>query len=504
MNQFNFVNRLSINYVIISLFIQFLSCNQEELVQPEENLASFKEEDANYLLNSVNKNLRNQEISDDLLMSSFDSSIHYKIDWNKRPDDFLLNNANDSIVTLITKDSSQYHCVLPEIESQEQSQKEDANIDAYAKIEHLFKKKTCIYKLDSFWTYEICLNDFVRQFNGDILAKKHTQEYYLGHFKETNLERDRQEYNKKAAELRSKNKNLPKIDFDGIKVPYIYLTMDKGTICDLTEQPRLTRIYFVCDKNDKKLQLESIEEIKSCEYEAIISTNLLCDHPDFREKKKNEFQINCFPENNDEQSVKPIGIDQYELKKLDLSDSIMQQIQEMMSSSKFKIELEPLNHKAANTKIKSIGRTNFMDSVGNQELSVDSFIYAKKCYVSTFKSYWKYSFCFKKSIEMFHEEAGVRTQSILLGKFDEDKHLDWLDANPSKRKSVNEINYLYSDGDICHESNRLRYVEVKLKCPIDPKHFSMSLEEQRLCEYKLTLESNLICKLIDLVDENGV
>lgn len=500
MNHLTSVNKFLIVFLYIYAIIHIVSSNQEELgVQPEEKLQNLKE-DASDLLNSVKRDLNPDSVENDLL-NSFDSSIYYKIDWKERPKDFVVNEGNESITTLTASDLSDYHCVLPQFEQQEQAHKEDANVDPYSKIEHLFSKKMCIYKLDSYWTYEICLNDYIRQFNGDILEKKHTQEYFLGHFMASNLQHDRQEYNKKVAQLKSHGKSVPTIDYDGVKVPYIYLRMGKGTTCDLTNKPRSTTVYFVCDKHDKP-QLESIEEVQSCEYEAVISTNLLCEHPDFKEKKESELQIDCFPHSNEGQPIKPVGIE--ETKPLDLySDTILQQIHEMVSNSKFKIELETLNK--ANTKIRTVDKSKFMDNLEGKEMTIESFMKAKHCYVGIFKTYWKYSFCFKKAIKMFHEEAGVKTKTISLGRFDEDKHLDWLEMNPKKRKTANELNYMFSDGDICHETNRLRYVEVKLKCPeSDTKHFIMTLEEPRLCEYKLTLESSLMCKLLDVVDENGL
>lgn len=478
----------------LSLALRFALSHQEDLtVQSEEKLQPINE-DANYLLNSVNKNL-NQELDDDLLSLSFDSSVHYKIDWKQRPGDLVLN---DSVLTLTTKDSSNFHCVLPTIEHQDQTAKEDVTVDPYSKIEHLFKKKTCIYKLDSYWTYELCLNEHLRQFNGDILEKKHTQEYMLGKFKSSSLDRSRKEHNKRVEHLKSQNKAVPRIDYDGVKVPYLDLWMDDGTVCDLTGQPRTTRVYFVCDRHEKP-QLESIEEIQSCEYEAIVSTGLLCDHPDFKEKKENELQINCFPDSNENQPVKPLGLEQFETKPLDLySDTILQQIHEMMSNSKFKVEMETIK---SNTKIKTVDKSKFMSN----EMSITSFVHGAECYVSSFKTYWKYSFCFKKEIKMFHEEAGITTQTISLGKFNEAKHLAWMKANPDKKRSQNEISYLFSSGDICHETNRLRYVEARLRClDSETRQFTMTLEEPKLCEYRLTLQSNLVCKLLELVDENGL
>lgn len=430
MNQLIFVNKLSILFYI-SLF--WIVIAEQDLNLPEEKLQSFKDDDADFVLNKLNKNF-DQDSSADLL-NSFDSSIYYKIDWKERPDDFVLDDNNASIVSLTTKHLNKYHCILPQIDEKEQSNKEDAKIDAYSKIERLFSsKKNCIYKLDSYWTYEICLNEYIRQFNGDILEKKHTQEYYLGYFNKMNLERNREEYKKRVEMYKAQGKGVPKIDREGVKVPYIYLTMTDGTVCDLTNKPRQTIVYFVCDKQEKP-QLESIEEIKSCEYEAIVSTSLLCEHPDFKEKKESEFQINCYPNANSD-PIKPVGLSQYDTLELS-SETLLQQFQDMMSNSKFKIEIKELdmfNKQNKNTKIKTVDKSKYaiddLDIDIDKELTIENVMSGKSCFLNTFKIYWRYNFCFKKSIEMFHEEAGVRTQTIKLGTFDENKHLDWLDKNP--------------------------------------------------------------------------
>lgn len=508
-----FVNKHSV-FLYINLILFIGSTKQDNLdggVKPEDNLQTTRE-DSDQLLNSVKRSF-NEELNDDLV-SSFDSSIFYKIEWMERPENFIKDENNASIVTLTTSDLKDYHCVVPEIQKQDQLNKNDPIIDPYSKIESLFKSKNCIYKLDSYWTYEICLNDYIRQFNGDILEKKHTQEYYLGYFTAGNLENDRKAYNKFASRLKSEGEKLPEIEYDGAKVHYINLTMSKGTICDLNNKPRKTIIKFVCDKHEKP-QLESIEETTSCEYEAVVSTNLLCDHPDFREKKETEVEINCFPESNNNQPIKPVGIEQYEVKYSEnFPENVYQQLHELVTNQNFKIEIDPLNK--PNTRINTVEKMNskFMENFENfetdggsgYEMTIGTFMKAKHCYLSTFKTYWRYSFCFKKEIKMFHEENGFKTKTIRLGKFDEQKHLDWLMKNPKKRKNKNVVHYLFADGDICHETNRLRFVEVKLKCSneLESKHFIMQLEEPNLCEYKLTLESNLMCKLLEFVDENGL
>ncbi len=50
------------------------------------------------------------------------------------------------------------------------------------------------------------------------------------------------------------------------------------------------------------------------------------------------------------------------------------------------------------------------------------------------------------------EKDGTRT-TILLGVFDAEKHLAWLEANPNKRPKTatprKQISHLYTDGSVC-------------------------------------------------------
>jgi endoplasmic reticulum lectin 1 len=61
------------------------------------------------------------------------------------------------------------------------------------------------------------------------------------------------------------------------------------------------------------------------------------------------------------------------------------------------------------------------------------------------------------------EKDGTKTV-IQLGKFDEAKHLDWLEKNPHKRPKPRaqrkQISHLYSDGTLCDKTGRPRQTEV--------------------------------------------
>lgn len=67
-----------------------------------------------------------------------------------------------------------------------------------------------------------------------------------------------------------------------------------GTLCDLSGRPRLTRVRYVCYVHGKH-EIYSFKETSTCEYEIIVLSPLLCEHPQFKPKEASENIINCLP-----------------------------------------------------------------------------------------------------------------------------------------------------------------------------------------------------------------
>ena len=57
--------------------------------------------------------------------------------------------------------------------------------------------------------------------------------------------------------------------------------MKDGTPCDLTHQPRQTRVLYVCQP-DGHGEVYQLKETSTCEYEVMVLTSILCSHPLFR------------------------------------------------------------------------------------------------------------------------------------------------------------------------------------------------------------------------------
>lgn len=113
----------------------------------------------------------------------------------------------------------------------------------------------------------------------------------------------------------------------------------------------------------------------------------------------------------------------------------------------------------------------------------------------------------------YHEEPGSSSRTeIMLGKWDPEKHVEWLEKHPSKKPSLpaesrRTISHYYSGGASCDQTGIPRSVEVRLKC-IDPNSQTPSavalyLLEPKTCEYVLGVESNLFCPLLKTADDHG-
>lgn len=89
---------------------------------------------------------------------------------------------------------------------------------------------------------------------------------------------------------------------------------------------------------------------------------------------------------------------------------------------------------------------------------------------------------------------------IALGRWNQEKHIQWLDQNPEKRpkkgKTPKLVSHLYGDGDVCPETGKARQVEVKLKCKFNDAGgssdtVSLYLLEPQTCSYILGVSSAL-------------
>lgn len=62
----------------------------------------------------------------------------------------------------------------------------------------------------------------------------------------------------------------------------------------MSGKPRITRVQYVCYSHGKH-EIYTFKETSTCEYEIVILSPLLCEHPAFKPDEIRENPINCLP-----------------------------------------------------------------------------------------------------------------------------------------------------------------------------------------------------------------
>lgn len=212
--------------------------------------------------------------------------------FNENSPSIQTSLAEQESIMVTTHNKEKYKCLIPKVEKEE-SQKEavytgPAPLDL---VSMLFSSSTCSYRMENYWTYEVCHGNYIKQYHEDRDGKVITmQEYFLGKW-------DKQ----KTADLREKlsaaeknGEKLKTIRLDGTNVPYLELEMTDGTFCELSGDHRLTKMLYVCSPGVKS-EISAIKETSTCNYEVIVSTPTLCAHPSFNPKSTDDNAINCVP-----------------------------------------------------------------------------------------------------------------------------------------------------------------------------------------------------------------
>ncbi|CAH0553589.1 unnamed protein product [Brassicogethes aeneus] len=419
-------------------------------------------------------------------VKGFDDTVLFDIFWPGNNVDEELGKNEEIIVT--SAHQEKYRCILPSI--QEKESQADEKYDgptALDLISPLFTQSTCSYRFETYWTYEVCHGRFIRQYHEDREGKKvKLQEYKLGQWEEKTYDRILE---KVKAEEQDKSHQIPLKKIDNINLPYLEVSMENGTLCDLNyNKPRSTKVLYVCYVHGKN-EVYSLKETSTCQYEIIILSPFLCSHPKYKPKETGENKINCMP-------LEGAPDKPYSLMKMKI-DSL-----KLRRNSDFdRIKVEIIDIKDS---IKPPAKKPNLDPS-----PVKSFLTGKNC-LNGGTGWWKYEFCYGKSVEQYHVDKDFKKTAIKLGRFNKETHLDWIKTHPQKRPKPKgerkQLSHFYSDGDVCDKTGKPRQTEVKLKCleNTSPSAVSLYLLEPRYCEYILGVESPLICDILAAADENGL
>lgn len=458
----------------------------------------------------------------------FDDSILFGINWPgtqetlSNLEDESSVNKNQEVLKVTTSHNEKYECRLPELHV-----KETINIEDYDGpspinlLKPLFTQKICSYRLESYWSYQVCHGRYIKQYHEEREGKSvKSQEFFLGHWsaeKQAKLESDL----KAAQEAKVKPKTTK---VEGMTLPYIEMAMDDGTICDLSGKPRLTRILYVCYTHSKH-EVYSFKETATCEYEIVILSPLLCEHPLYKPKDVSENIIDCIP--LDGAPKKPRNLLKSEVESLRFNHQTIK----LMSNDKeardvlavlkvekidkdgethLKLELHPLTEDEDIIGDSKVAPLSDKSQPVMDDSPVRAFLNGENC-LNGGTGWWKYEFCYGKHVVQYHVDRAGEKTTLLLGKYDEQAHLDWIKENrgkaPKPKDQRTSISHFYSGGDICDKTNKPRQTEVKLKClenSSSPAQVSLYLLEPRTCHYILGVESPLICDILPLADENGL
>ncbi|KAJ0175790.1 hypothetical protein K1T71_008949 [Dendrolimus kikuchii] len=458
----------------------------------------------------------------------FDDSILFGINWpgeNYIVD--LTDETNKEQLKVTTSNKEQYECYIPELKTKETIRIEDYDGPSPIHLlKPLFAQKICSYRLESYWSYEVCHGRYIRQYHEEREGKHvNTQEYFLGHWsteRQAKLEAD--------IKVAQETKQTPKATkVEGMTLPYVEMAMDDGTVCDLSGKPRVARVLYVCYSHGKH-EVYSFKETSTCEYEIIILSPLLCEHPQFKPKEVTENMIDCHPIGD--APKKPRNLLKMEADSLKFHHQTIR----LMNNEKepkdvlavlkvekidkdgethLKFELHPLTDEeevldtSDTTKPAALPEKPTLPRI-TDDTPVRAFLYGENC-LNGGTGWWKYEFCYGKYVKQYHVDRTGEKTSLLLGKFDEQAHLHWIKENKGKAPKPIEqrtsVSHFYSNGDICDKTGKPRQTEVKLKClenSSSPAQVSLYLLEPKTCHYILGVESPLICDILPLADENGL
>lgn len=214
----------------------------------------------------------------------------------------LINSLgqNFSLLYAIYDDALEYTCNInnpvtslyqeqPENDSIELIKQKVNAINAVKRFNEQHKNQ-CIYREFGYWSYRIC-------FQGDI-----TQFHYSG---------DRMKVHEQLA---VKNSKIPyhrlglmkegsyskSSDFEFVKSNdgsrYLSQLVYNGSTCDITGQPRSIYVQYKCDQNRIIPFIETVEELKTCEYRMVVLSAELCQYSVLQpEIYATEGNITCYP-----------------------------------------------------------------------------------------------------------------------------------------------------------------------------------------------------------------
>ncbi|KAI6646583.1 Endoplasmic reticulum lectin 1 [Oopsacas minuta] len=409
----------------------------------------------------------------------------FSISWihpNDVSDMVSLLSSRYERLEMRTSANEAYTCYIPlspytpEEEGLEQSREDSIYFSEI--LQPFFLTERCHYRVEGYWTYEICHNKHLSQYHKDETKGEKlgavSSDYFLGYF-----DTPPDHFNIIP---------LPRISFNGLSLPYYEVLLGRGSSCDLLGgRAREASVKYICNPNGEHNEFLQIEEISTCFYSIIFGTSFLCRLDVFNTNQLISEEIQCIAE------IETAGIGEPISATAVKQESIQY---EGFSARKRPVEME------------------YSDGIPfkqTKRLKVDNmaerFLAGEICLQGGTSGWWKYEFCYKDYVRQFHEDK-TTSQEIVLGIWDEKAHIKWFEENESSSKLVSQSTVLhyYIGGEMCQATGKARAVVVKMKCLLSGsmEQVALYLEEPRVCEYQLTVESNLFCDMIRNIGDYGL
>ncbi|KAG8504886.1 Endoplasmic reticulum lectin 1 [Galemys pyrenaicus] len=355
----------------------------------------------------------------------------------------------DNYVIMTTTHKEKYKCILPLVTSGDE--------------------------IESYWTYEVCHGKHIRQYHEE----------------------------KESGQIPTKN-------IEGQMTPYYPVGMGNGTPCSLKQnRPRSSTVMYICHPESKH-EILSVAEVTTCEYEVVILTPLLCNHPKYRFRASPVNDIFC--QSLPGSPFKPLTLRQLEQQEEILRVPFRRNKEEDLQSTKE--ERFPAIHKpiaVGSQPMLTVGTTHISKLTDDQ--LIKEFLSGSYCFHGGV-GWWKYEFCYGKHVHQYHEDKDSGKTSVVVGTWNQEEHIEWAKKNTARAyhlqddgtQTVRMVSHFYGNGDICDITDKPRQVTVKLKCKESdsPHAVTVYMLEPHSCQYILGVESPVICKILDTADENGL
>ncbi|XP_043992467.1 endoplasmic reticulum lectin 1 [Gambusia affinis] len=451
---------------------------------------------------------------------SFTDEIPFKITWPgsefRLPTSGALYSEDDFVI-MTTTEKEKYKCLLPSLANgEEDDDKGYGGPSPGELLEPLFKRSSCSYRIESYWTYEVCHGKHVRQYHEEKETgqKISVQEYYLGNMDQRSQSADTDQDEERENAKTASQTEVPTKNIEGQLTPYYSVEMGYGTPCTLKQNlPRSTSVLYVCHP-EAKHEILSIAEVTTCEYEVVVLTPLLCTHPKYRFKSSPVNAIFC-------QALEGSPLQPQRLTQLDKEQEELLKPPFSTNADIREEGVSPVREEAFTSTHKpmtvggqvqvTVGTTHISRLTDDQ--LIKEFLSGLYC-LQGGVGWWKYEFCYGKHVHQYHEDKEQGKNIVVVGNWNAEEHIEWAKKNVARSYQLKEdgaqkvkvVSHFYGHGDLCDLTGKPRQVVVKLKCKESesPHAVTVYMMEPQTCQYVLGVESPVICRILDTADEHGL